>query len=403
MSINPAATKRIYLSPPHLGGEELALVQEAIASNWIAPLGPHVDAFEKEFAEAVGVPHAAALSSGTAAIHLALHLLGVGPGDPVMCPTLTFCATANPIVYEGGSPVFIDVDPQTWNLDPELLREELRECVASGRLPKAVIAVDLYGQCADYDPLLEVCSAYGVPLIEDAAEALGASYRGKRAGAFGKMAAFSFNGNKIITTSGGGMLVSEDAALIEQARFLANQARDPAPHYQHSVTGFNYRLSNLLAALGRGQLHTLPDRVATRRRINQYYRCALGGLAGVTFMPEAPYGQSNCWLTCLTIDPDEFGATREDVRLALESANVEAKPVWKPLHMQPVFAGCRVRGGAAARGLFERGLCLPSGTALTDPDLDRVTAVIREVHEAAWKRGAGPGRRPSCRPARRAP
>src|SRR5262249_34890065 len=297
--------KRIYLSPPHLGADEFEFVKEAFASNWIAPVGPHVDAFEKEFAEAVGVPHAAALSSGTAAIHLALCLIGVRRGYTVLCPSLTFCASANPIVYQGGSPVFIDADRETWNLDPELLREELRECASRGRLPKAVITVDLYGQSADYDRIRKTCLAYNLPLIEDAAEALGSTYKGKMAGAFGQVAAFSFNGNKIITTSGGGMLVSEDAALVEQARFLANQARDPAPHYQHSVIGHNYRMSNILAALGRGQLRVLPDRVASRRRINQYYRDALRGLPGIAFMPQAPYGHPNCWLTGVPIDQDQ--------------------------------------------------------------------------------------------------
>lgn len=370
-------TKRIYLSPPHLGTDELALVHEAFASNWIAPLGPHVDAFEKEFACLVGMPHAAALSSGTAAIHLALRLLELKPGDEVICPTLTFCATANPIVYERGSPVFIDVARDTWTLDPGLLREELRACAARGRLPRAVIAVDLYGQSADYEAILNVCAEYDIPLIEDAAEGLGATYQGKMVGAFGKCAAFSFNGNKIITTSGGGMLVSRDAVLIEKARFLATQARDPAPHYQHSQIGYNYRMSNVLAAIGRGQLRVLGDRITARQRINQYYRAALGDLPGIAFMPLAPYGRATCWLTCITIDPEQFGADRETVQQALEAVNIEARPVWKPLHLQPIFAACRHRGGAVARDLFERGLCLPSGSAMSNSDLDRVIEVVR--------------------------
>ncbi len=371
--------KRIYLSPPHMGDDELALVQDAFASNWIAPLGPHVNAFEEEFARLIGVPHAAALSSGTAAIHLALQLLGVGPGDSVICPTLTFCATANPIVYQGAEPIFIDADPATWNLDPDLLREELRARARSGRLPKAVIAVDLYGQCADYEPILEACARYELPVLEDAAEALGATYRGRAAGRFGKCAAFSFNGNKIITTSGGGMLVSEDAQLIERARFLATQARDPAPHYQHSAIGYNYRLSNVLAAIGRGQLRVLSERVAARRRIFAAYRAALSDLPGIGFLPPAPHGESNGWLTCITIDADEFGASRHEVMRALDAANIEARPVWKPLHLQPVFAGCTYRGGNVAADLFESGLCLPSGSAMTSADLDRVTDVIRSV------------------------
>ncbi len=368
---------RIYLSPPHLGGGELQFVQEAFDSNWIAPLGPHVDAFEREFAALLGVPHAVAVSSGTAALHLALRLLGVGPGDEVICPTLTFCASAAPIVYQGGSPVFLDVDPATWNISPGLLGEELADCSHRGRMPRAVIVVDLYGQCADYEPILEVCRRYGVPVVEDAAEALGASYRGKSAGTFGEFGIFSFNGNKIITTSGGGMLVGADAALIEKARFLASQARDPAPHYQHSTVGFNYRLSNILAALGRGQLRLLEERVVARRRNYQYYKAALGELPGVEFMPEAVYGQATRWLTCLTIEPEKFGATREEVRLTLEAENIEARPVWKPLHLQPAFAGARRRGGRVAERLFDRGLCLPSGSALTEEALHRICTVVR--------------------------
>jgi pyridoxal phosphate-dependent aminotransferase EpsN len=339
-----------------------------------------VDAFERELAQLVGVAHAAALSSGTAAMHLAMRLLGVGPGDTVLCPTLTFCATANPVVYEGAAPVFLDVEESTWNLDPERLREELRDSAARGKLPKAVIAVDLYGQCADYDQIEAACAEYEVPLVEDAAEALGATYKGKMAGAFGRLGVFSFNGNKIITTSGGGMLVSDDPALIERARYLATQARDPAPHYQHSVIGHNYRMSNVLAAIGRGQLRVLPDRVAARRRTYRVYREALADLPGVTFLPQAPYGRPNGWLTCVLIDPDLFRATREDVRLALEAENIEARPVWKPLHLQPVFAGCRTRGGDVARRLFERGLCLPSGSSLADDDLQRIIGIVRGVH-----------------------
>lgn len=372
--------KRIYLSPPHLGPDELELVKEAFASNWIAPLGPHVDAFENEFAAAVGVSHAVALSSGTAGLHLALRLLQLRPGDEVLCSSLTFCASATPIVYEGGRPVFIDADGATWTMDPELLAEELRSCAARGRLPRAVIVVDLYGQCADYGRILPVCAEYNVPVIADAAEALGATYRGNMAGAFGKMAVFSFNGNKIITTSGGGMLVSEDAALAERARFLASQAKDPAPHYQHSVIGYNYRLSNVLAAIGRGQLRVLPERIAARRRNYEFYRESLGDLPGIAFMPRARYGVPTCWLTCITICPESFGATREEVRLALEAANIDSRPVWKPLHLQPVFASYRVQGGDVARDLYERGLCLPSGSNLTREDLERVCRVIRTLH-----------------------
>ncbi|MCS6803932.1 MAG: aminotransferase class I/II-fold pyridoxal phosphate-dependent enzyme [Acidobacteriota bacterium] len=375
-------SQRIYLSPPHMGEAELALVKDAFASNWIAPLGPHVDAFEKEFAELIGVRHAAALCSGTAALHLALRLVQIEPGDEVICSTLTFVASASPIVYERGRPVFIDADAATWNMDPDLLAEELKHSARRGKRPRAVIVVDLYGQSADYDRIERVCAEYQIPLIEDAAEALGATYKGRMTGAFGRLAAFSFNGNKIITTSGGGMLVSDDGALIERARFLATQARDPAPHYQHSTIGYNYRMSNILAAIGRGQLKVLPDRIRARRRNFEYYRQALGDLPGIQFMPEAPYGRATRWLTCLTIDPSAFGATREDVRLALEAANIEARPVWKPLHMQPVFAQCRVRGGRVAETIFERGLCLPSGSTLTESDLERIVTLIRRQHGA---------------------
>ncbi len=373
---------RIYLSPPHLGDDERKLLLEAFDSNWIAPLGPHVDAFERELAAKVGVPHAAALSSGTAALHLALRILGVGPGDEVIASTLTFSATVNPIVYQGATPVFVDADPASWNMDPALLEEELAACAKRGKLPKAVIAVDLYGQCADYDRIAAACARYDVPLVEDAAEALGATCRGRPAGSFGAMGVFSFNGNKIITTSGGGMLVSARKDWIDEARFLATQARDPAPHYQHSQLGFNYRLSNLLAAVGRGQLRVLDDRVARRRAINAAYRDLLGAVPGVSFMPEAPYGRANCWLTCVTIDPASFGATREDVRLRLERREIEARPVWKPMHLQPVFSGCRVRGGSVAQRLFDDGLCLPSGSSLSDAQVREITGEILAARRA---------------------
>ena len=368
---------RMYLSPPHMSGHELELVNDAFASNWIAPLGPHVDAFEREMAAQAGARHAAALSSGTAALHLALKLCGVEPGDEVVCSSLTFSASANAITYEGARPVFVDASPGTWNIDPGLLAEELAACAARGRLPKAVIAVDLYGQSADWDPIVAACREHGVALIEDAAEALGATYRGRPVGNFGRLGVFSFNGNKIITTSGGGMLVSDDEALIAKARFLATQARDPAPHYQHSEIGYNYRLSNVLAAIGRGQLRVLEERVAARRANFEHYQRELGGLPGLEFMPEASYGRSTRWLTCLTLEPGAFGATREDVRLALEAENIEARPVWKPMHLQPVFAGCRMRGGAVSERLFDLGLCLPSGSSLTAADRERVIGIVR--------------------------
>jgi dTDP-4-amino-4,6-dideoxygalactose transaminase len=367
---------RIYLSPPHLGQAELELVKDAFASNWIAPLGPHVDAFEQEFAEYLGLAHAAALSSGTAAIHLALRLLGLRSGDEVICSTLTFAASANPIVYEGGIPVFIDSEEATWNMDPTLLAEELNACAVNGRLPCAVIVVDLYGQSANYEPILDACVRYDIPVIQDSAEALGATYKGRKVGTQGRCGIFSFNGNKIITTSGGGMLVSDDPTLIERARFLAMQARDPAAHYQHSTVGFNYRMSNVLAAIGRGQLRVLGERIASRRRNFERYKAMLGAAPGIEFMPLASYGQANFWLTCITIDPEKFGATREEVRIALAAHDIEARPIWKPLHLQPVFAHCRVRDGSVAETLFACGLCLPSGSSLTDPELDRVSAIV---------------------------
>jgi pyridoxal phosphate-dependent aminotransferase EpsN len=372
----PGSPGRIFLSPPHLGGDELEFIQDALASNWVAPLGPHVDAFEREVAELVGVAHAAALCSGTAALHLALKLLGVGPGDEVLCPTLTFVASANPVLYEGGTPVFLDAEPGTWGVDPELVRQELRACAARGKLPKAVVVVDVCGQAAAYEPILEACSCYGVPVVEDAAQALGATYRGRMAGSLGRLGVLSFNGSKIITASSGGMLLSAEPGLIERARFLATQARDPAPHYEHSVLGYNYRLSNILAAVGRAQLRVFPERLAARRHNHEFYRGALADLPGVGFMPQAPDGRPNHWLTCVTIDPKAFGATCDEVRRALEAEDIESRLMWKPLHRQPLFAGCRHRGGAVADWVFERGLCLPSGSGLTDDDLRRVCRVV---------------------------
>ncbi|MBI5494828.1 MAG: aminotransferase class I/II-fold pyridoxal phosphate-dependent enzyme [Deltaproteobacteria bacterium] len=378
--MSPTA-ERIYLSPPHMGEQERALLLEAFDSNWIAPLGPHVDAFEREFAEKVGVPHAVALSSGTSALHLALLMLGVGRDDEVLTSTLTFAATANAITYVGAKPVFIDSTAESWNMDPALLAEELDACARRGKLPKAVIAVDLYGQSADYDAIAKACERHGVPLLEDAAEALGASYRGRSCGAFGAMAAFSFNGNKIITTSGGGMLVSHNKQWTDRARFLSTQARDPVPHYEHTHIGYNYRMSNLLAAVGRGQLRVLDQRVEQRRAVNRFYRETLGKEPGITFMPEAEYGRFNGWLTCVTVNPTQFGASREQIRVQLESLNIEARPVWKPMHLQPVFKDCRVRGGDTAKALFDRGLCLPSGSAMKPEQLERVLQGIRAARK----------------------
>jgi dTDP-4-amino-4,6-dideoxygalactose transaminase len=372
---------RVYLSPPHVGAEERQLLLEAFESNWIAPVGPHIDRFEQEFAERLSLPGAVALSSGTAALHLALHIVGVTRHDEVLTSTLTFAATANAITYLGARPVFIDSTLSTWTMDPALLEEELQTCARRGRLPKAVMTVDLYGQCADYDKLVSICRAYDVPLIADASESLGATYRDEEAGRFGEMAAFSFNGNKIITSGGGGMLVSKRPDWLARARFLASQARDPAPHYEHSEVGFNYRMSNLLAAVGLGQLRNLDRRLAQRRNHNEYYRRQFAILPGIEVMPEASYGRSNCWLTCITIDPHRFGATREHLRQQLELANIESRPVWKPMHLQPAFSGCRVRGGAVSQRLFERGLCLPSGSSLTPKDRERVVDTIEMWRE----------------------
>ena len=369
--------KRIYLSPPHLDGREKALMLEAFESNWITTLGPQVDLFEKDVCAKIKIGHALALASGTAALHLSMILLGVGPGDEVLCSDLTFVATANAVRYCGARPVFVDSDRSTWNMDPALLEEELASCAKRGRSPKAAIVVDLYGQCADHDPILDICAGYQVPVIEDAAEALGATYKGRPAGTFGVMGVLSFNGNKIVTTSGGGMLVSDDESYISKARYLATQAREQAPHYQHLEVGYNYRLSNMLAAIGRGQLERLDQKIEKRRAVNRYYRDVLGGLPGLAFMPEASYGRSNCWLTVILIEPDRFGLDREGLRLALEKENIEARPVWKPMHLQPLNRDARIRGGAVSADLFERGLCLPSGNQMNDDDLERITGIIK--------------------------
>jgi dTDP-4-amino-4,6-dideoxygalactose transaminase len=362
---------RIYLSPPHLSGRELDRLREAVDSGWIAPLGPQVDAFERELAEAVAVPHALALSSGSAALHLALVVLGIGPGDEVACSSFTFSSSANAIVYAGAEPVFVDCDV-TWTMDPELLEEALTE---HPRI-KAVIPVDLYGQCCDYDTLRDVCKRRGVTIVQDAAESLGSFYGDEPAGGQGAFGAFSFNGNKVITTSGGGMLVSRNPDWIAHARKLSTQAREPEPHYEHTEIGFNYRLSNLLAAVGRAQLEVLPERVAARRRINARYRELLADAAGITFMPEAEYGRSNCWLTCIVVDPEESGTDRERIRLALEAEDIESRPLWKPMHLQPLYADAVIYGGNVSAGLFDRGLCLPSGSALTNEQQEAIVATM---------------------------
>jgi dTDP-4-amino-4,6-dideoxygalactose transaminase len=354
------------------------MVQEAITSNWIAPLGPHVDAFEAEMCKRIGLEHAVALSSGTAGLHLALKVIGVGAGDEVWCSSLTFAASANAIAYVGATPVFVDSDRRSWNIDVQLLTDSLDAAAALRRLPKAVIIVDLYGQSADMTPIMAVCRRHGVIVIEDAAEALGATYRGRPAGSFGDLSVLSFNGNKIITTSGGGMLLSNRKSWIDHARHLATQAREPVRHYEHKEIGYNYRLSNLLAAVGRAQLADLDRRVAKRRAIFARYQKELA-LPGWSFMPEADYGTCTFWLSCATINTKEFGASRDAVIDHLATFNVEARPVWKPLHLQPVFAGTRCVGGAVAQSLFDNGLCLPSGSGLTDADIARVIAAVLDT------------------------
>lgn len=381
MKVQPTPPGRILLSPPHLGTEEEALVLEALRSNWIAPLGPMVDAFEAEFAEVVGVPHAVALASGTAALHLALLVEGVSPGDEVLVSTLTFAGSVNPIVYTGARPVFIDSEPGSWNMDPDLLEGAIAERVRAGRPPRAVVPVHLYGQPADMASIMAICDRHGIPVIEDAAEALGAACRGRTPGSFGTAGIYSFNGNKVITTSGGGMLVTRDPDAAALVRKLATQARDPAPHYQHSMIGYNYRLSNLLAALGRAQLRQLEARVAVRRAHFEAYRDALGSLPGVAFMPEAAWGRHSRWLTTLTIAPDAAGVTTEEIRLALDAQGIEARPVWKPMHQQPVFAACPVIGGGVADRLFRDGLCLPSGSGMTPEERQRVITAVQGVFE----------------------
>jgi pyridoxal phosphate-dependent aminotransferase EpsN len=371
---------RIYLSPPHLSGEEKRFVEEAFDSNWVAPCGPNVDEFEQEMARYAGVRSAVALSSGTAALHLALKLTGVGPGDRVFCSSLTFAGSAFPILYCGGVPVFIDSEPETWNLSPTALKTAFEEAARARQLPKAVVTVNIYGQSADMDPIRDIAGKFEVPIIEDAAESLGATYKGHKSGTLGQYGIFSFNGNKIITTSGGGMLVSNDGAAIDKARFWSTQAKDPVPHYQHSELGFNYRMSNVLAGIGRGQLRVLEERVATRRAIFDTYQEALGTIPGFSFMPEAPYGRANRWLTTLTVNPAQCGFTRDDVLNILTSQNIEARPVWKPMHMQPVFKACayypHFKNRSVCEDLFERGLCLPSGSNLSKKDQQRVIDVM---------------------------
>ncbi|MFM1651922.1 DegT/DnrJ/EryC1/StrS family aminotransferase [Brevibacillus sp. B_LB10_24] len=375
--------ERIYLSPPHLSGREEQFVRDAFASNWIAPLGPQVDAFEREVADYVGAKGAVSVNSGTAAIHLALRLSGTAAQDTVFCSSLTFVASANPILYLGATPVFIDSEPTTWNMSKDALERAFYDAVEAGRLPKAAIVVNLYGQSADLGPISDLCRRYKVPLIEDAAESLGATYRGKASGTIGQFGIYSFNGNKLITTSGGGMLVSHDQQALEKAKFWAAQARDPARHYQHSEPGYNYRLSNLLAAVGRGQLQVIEERIAARRRVFARYHQALHEIEGVEFMPEAPFGRSTRWLTALLLHPMRCGVTAGQLVEALEAENIEARPVWKPLHLQPLFQGCRYyphsESESVSEQLFQYGICLPSGSNLSEEEQERVIDCVRRT------------------------
>jgi len=366
---------RIYLSPPHMGESEKRLLLNAFNSNWIAPLGPHVDAFENEMAGYIGIGgYAAALSSGTAALHLALKLVGVKEGDKVLCPSLTFSASANAILYEKAIPVFVDVDLKNWTLDTPCLEKAMKM-----HQTKALIAVDLYGQSCDYDSIIDLCSRYNVSLIEDAAEAIGSEYKGRKCGSFGSMGILSFNGNKIITTGGGGMLCSNNEDFVNKARFLSTQAREKAVHYEHKELGYNYRMSNLLAAVGRGQLNVLDKRVTERRRIFQRYFEAFSKIDGITFMPETPYGKCNRWLTTLTIDPKKLGVERTQIINVLEKENIEARPVWKPMHMQPLYKDSEyitAGNNDVSKSLFGHGLCLPSGSNLSESDQNRVIDII---------------------------
>jgi len=365
-----------------MGTDEMDFVGEAFRTNWIAPLGPNVDAFERELADMVGTEHAVALSSGTAAIHIALLLLGVGPGDRVFCSSLTFAASVNPIVYQGAEPVLIDSDLDSWNMSAEALERGLAKAKRDNALPKAVIIVSLYGQSADMDPLTAICDHYGVPIIEDAAESLGAKYKNRPSGTFGLMGIYSFNGNKIITTSGGGMLVTDRADLAQRARFLATQARDPAPHYEHSTIGYNYRLSNILAGVGRGQLRVLDDRVAARRAIFQTYKSELSGIEWLSWMPEPEWSYSTHWLTAALIDPTHSGVTSASLIARLGEEFVEARPVWKPMHLQPVFAGLDYfphGNSSVSDGLFSNGICLPSGSNMNEDQLARVIKAIKTI------------------------
>jgi pyridoxal phosphate-dependent aminotransferase EpsN len=375
--------KRLYLSVPHMGENEERYVAEAFRSNWMSTVGPNLDAFEAAFTARVGAP-CVALGSGTAAIHLALRLAGVGPGDEVVVPTLTFIASVNPVRWLGGSPVFLDADRESWNLDPQRLEDHLRERAERGRpLPRVVMPVHLYGQTADMDAILAICARYDIMVVEDAAEAVGSTYKGRPAGTLAPIGAYSFNGNKIITTTGGGMLTAHNPAWVEKARFWSQQARDPGIAYEHTDTGYNYRLSNVLAGIGRGQLEVLDQRVARRREVAFTYRDAFADIPGISLMPQASWGLHTNWLSVFLLDEASLGVSRDALIAALAAENIESRPVWKPMHIQAVFRDVARVGGEVAEDLFRRGICLPSSSSLTAEDQQRVIAVVRRVLTAA--------------------
>ena len=372
--------KKIWLASPNMGGKELEYIKEAFETNWVAPIGPHIDGFEEAICKYLNIDHSVALSCGTAAIHLALILLDVKTGDEVLCQSFTFSATVNPIVYQSAKPIFIDSEKDTWNMDPELLEVAIKDRIEKvGRKPKAVIVVHLYGQTAKIGIIQEICKRYDISLIEDAAEALGSSYNGRKLGTFGDIGILSFNGNKIITTSSGGMMVSNNEEYTNKAKFLSTQARDDAPHYEHSHIGFNYRMSNILAGIGRGQLEVLDDRVAEKRKIFKRYYDELSTINGIEFQPELKDSIGNRWLTAITVDAEKTNVTREDIRLELLKHNIESRPLWKPMHLQPIFANCKNYTTGISEELFKNGLCLPSDTNMTEEDQDRVIEIIKKI------------------------
>lgn len=382
--------ERVYLSSAHLSGHEIAQVEEAFAANCIAPLALMIDRFERKFEHYTGFPHAVALNSGTAAIHLALRLLDIGPGDRVYCPSFTFIGGVAPVLYQHATPVFFDCDAASWTMDANLLEDALKRDAARNMLPKAILPADIYGQSCDLDAILALGDRYGIPVVTDSAEAVGTRYRDRHAGRGARMACFSFNGNKIITAGGGGILATDDKALIERARFFAHQAKEDVPHYEHHTFGYNYRITSLAAAVASGQMQVIEDRVARRRAIFHHYQKALGDIPGIGFMPEMPYGACTHWLSAVTFDPAPTGATRETIRLALEAVNIESRPLWKPMHLQPVFKDAEMHGGKICATLFDQGLCLPSSSSLDQPSLERVVAVIRQTYGRH-----GTGRTPS--------